>query len=183
MRFAQQSCKAIFSRGEALVERELSARLGVSKTPVREALKVLARSSLVTISPFRGAQVRRCTGTRPVDLRRCAFCWSLRPSDCRSPRQNKSRIAEARGILRDASTAGEQADLRALSVHNRRFHRLIYAHSGNDILTGFRRRQDQVALIVTVAWRRRPRGNKRRASTRRFSMRSRRATAKGQRNL
>ncbi len=44
--------------GQSLVETELAQLLGVSKTPVREALKTLARAGLVTMSPYRGATVR-----------------------------------------------------------------------------------------------------------------------------
>src|SRR5579859_4582023 len=44
--------------GQALVENELAAQLGVSKTPVREALKTLAGAGLVTMSPYKGATVR-----------------------------------------------------------------------------------------------------------------------------
>ena len=142
--------------GEPLVEREVAKRLGVSKTPVREALKVLARSGLVTISPFRGAQVREVHPELARSIYEVRIL--LEPEAVRRSvaSQDKSRIAEARGILRDARAAGERSDLTALSGYNRRFHRLIYAHSGNDILTGFLDDvQDQVALIATVAWRRR----------------------------
>src|SRR6476619_308836 len=44
--------------GQALVETDLAEVLGVSKTPVREALKTLAGAGLVTMSPYRGAAVR-----------------------------------------------------------------------------------------------------------------------------
>src|SRR5512142_1439034 len=44
--------------GQSLVETELAQLLGVSKTPVREALKTLAGAGLVTMSPYRGAAVR-----------------------------------------------------------------------------------------------------------------------------
>src|SRR5277367_3661407 len=44
--------------GQSLVETELAQLLGVSKTPVREALKTLAGAGLVTMSPYRGATVR-----------------------------------------------------------------------------------------------------------------------------
>src|ERR1700721_4288324 len=44
--------------GRPLVETDLAAVLGVSKTPVREALKTLAGAGLVTMSPYRGATVR-----------------------------------------------------------------------------------------------------------------------------
>lgn len=44
--------------GERLVEKDLAARLGVSKTPVREALALLEVDGLVEATPYRGAIVR-----------------------------------------------------------------------------------------------------------------------------
>ena len=44
--------------GQALVETDLAEVLGVSKTPVREALKTLAGAGLVCMSPYKGAVVR-----------------------------------------------------------------------------------------------------------------------------
>lgn len=44
--------------GHALVEAQLASELGVSKTPVREALISLSRDGLVDITPYRGARVR-----------------------------------------------------------------------------------------------------------------------------
>jgi DNA-binding GntR family transcriptional regulator len=44
--------------GERLVETELASRLGVSKTPVREALFLLESEGLVDVAPYRGATVR-----------------------------------------------------------------------------------------------------------------------------
>ena len=44
--------------GERLVEKDLAARLGVSKTPVREAIAMLEAEDLVEATPYRGAVVR-----------------------------------------------------------------------------------------------------------------------------
>src|SRR2546423_9721332 len=61
--FVLESIKAAILSGElrpgqALVEAELASGLEVSKTPVREALKTLAGSGLVVMSPYKGASVR-----------------------------------------------------------------------------------------------------------------------------
>lgn len=45
------------SAGDRIVERKLSAELSVSRTPVREALKLLEADGLIEISKNRGAQV------------------------------------------------------------------------------------------------------------------------------
>src|SRR5690349_9734612 len=47
----------VLQPGDQLVEARLAADLGVSKTPVREALIRLQRDGLVSIEPYRGARV------------------------------------------------------------------------------------------------------------------------------
>lgn len=53
--------------GRKLNERELSETLGISRTPLREALKVLAAEGLIDISPNRGASVSRLSATEIRD--------------------------------------------------------------------------------------------------------------------
>ena len=58
--------------GQALVETELAAQFGVSKTPVREALKTLAGTGLVVMSQYKGVTVRiggRRHGREVYDVR------------------------------------------------------------------------------------------------------------------
>ena len=54
--------------GAKIPERELCERLGVSRTPMREALKVLASEGLVSLVPNRGAVVRGLTREDIDDL-------------------------------------------------------------------------------------------------------------------
>ncbi len=46
-----------FAPGERLGETALAARLGISRTPLREAFRLLAREGLVLLEPHRGARV------------------------------------------------------------------------------------------------------------------------------
>ncbi|MEA2689587.1 MAG: hypothetical protein QOJ39_3809 [Candidatus Eremiobacteraeota bacterium] len=48
--------------GSRIDERALCERFGVSRTPLREALKVLASEGLVELLPHRGARVTRLSG-------------------------------------------------------------------------------------------------------------------------
>src|SRR5437868_322941 len=51
----------VLSPGEKIQEPVLCERFGVSRTPLREALKVLASEGLVTLQPNRGAVVTALT--------------------------------------------------------------------------------------------------------------------------
>lgn len=54
--------------GERLVEAELCARLGISRTPLREAMRLLEAEGLVMLSPHRGASVAVLTAEETGDL-------------------------------------------------------------------------------------------------------------------
>jgi DNA-binding GntR family transcriptional regulator len=73
--------------GTHLVTQEVAARFGVSHTPVREALIVLAGIGLIDLLPNRGAVVRRVTAT---DVRE--VCQVRRALECQATRSACGRI-------------------------------------------------------------------------------------------
>ncbi len=131
--------------GQALVETDLAATLNVSKTPVREALKTLAGSGLVVMSPYKGAAVRT------VDAEMAGSVYDVRmlmePEALRRAVQLGASFDDAALALEDVG------DLARRSLANRRFHRALYAGCGNplmiQILDGLR---DQAALITVAGW-------------------------------
>jgi DNA-binding GntR family transcriptional regulator len=54
--------------GSKVSEKDLCELFGISRTPLREALKVLATEGLVVLLPHRGARVARLTGRDMADL-------------------------------------------------------------------------------------------------------------------
>jgi DNA-binding GntR family transcriptional regulator len=141
--------------GQSLVETDLAAVLGVSKTPVREALKTLAGAGLVTMSPYRGAVVRL------VDDEHARHIYDLRLF--LEPEALGRAIAAghdwraARLALERAAIAADQAER---SLANRDFHRELYAGCRNPLLTGvLDDLRDQTALVSTAAWRNDPAAN------------------------
>ncbi|MEO6625350.1 MAG: GntR family transcriptional regulator, partial [Burkholderiaceae bacterium] len=54
--------------GERIQEMQLAQQLGVSRTPIREALKVLTSEGLVELLPLRGAIVKAFTGKDARDM-------------------------------------------------------------------------------------------------------------------
>jgi DNA-binding GntR family transcriptional regulator len=138
--------------GRALVETDLAEVLGVSKTPVREALKTLAGAGLVTISPYKGTVVR------VVDDQQARHIYDARL--LLEPEALGRAVAAghdwqpAHQALATAEAAADQAER---SLANRDFHRELYAGCGNPLLVGMLDDlRDQTALVSVSAWRHRP---------------------------
>lgn len=143
--------------GQPLVERELATLLGVSKTPVREALKLLSRSGLVTISAYRGAFVQRVDDVFARSIYEVRMLLEPPAVRLATARQRKASLAEAESALEDARAAGEARDYATLGTANRRFHRALYEDCGNPTLVEMLDElQDKVALISVVGWSQRP---------------------------
>jgi len=141
-----------FKPGAALVENELAGQFGVSKTPVREALKALESSGLVVIRPYAGTTVRELSEQDALAIYDMRLL--LEPEALRRGVSAKSDFTGAERALEHAALA-EDASTR--STANRDFHRGLYANCGNPLLVsaldGLR---DQTALISTSSWAREP---------------------------
>jgi DNA-binding GntR family transcriptional regulator len=57
--------------GEKLTETSLAERMGISRSPVREALQALSRDGLITVEPRRGARVNTLDARDAADLYTC----------------------------------------------------------------------------------------------------------------
>lgn len=138
--------------GQALVEAELAERLGVSKTPVREALKTLAGSGLVVMLPYKGVTVRRVDKA----LARAVYDMRLLLEPVAAGRATLSdQVLEEAGAALDVSDRAEDAADRSLA--NRAFHRTLYAGCGNPLLVkALDDLRDQTALVSSAAWARQP---------------------------
>lgn len=138
--------------GQPLIETELAAQLGVSKTPVREALKTLAGAGLVTMSPYKGASVRT------VDDKLAHSVYDIRILlEPEAVRRAASAGGAASAWWDTAGSALDAADGAADRAErqqaNREFHRALYAGCGNDLMVGILDGlRDQTALVSTAVW-------------------------------
>ncbi len=135
--------------GRPLVETDLADVLGVSKTPVREALKTLAGAGLVTMSPYKGAIVR------VVDNGLARHVYDARL--LLEPEALARTVAAghdwqaAHAALALAEGTRDQA---GRSLANRDFHRALYAGCGNPLLVRMLDDlRDQTALVTVAGWR------------------------------
>lgn len=122
--------------GERLIETELAARFGVSRGPIREALRILERRRLIDIVPRHGAYVREVSLNSIADLfnTRLALTTSaarimalVRPPNFMETLRH--RVDELRRLARDpGTTPGDFAYVVTRAV------RTIARGSGNDML-------------------------------------------------
>jgi DNA-binding GntR family transcriptional regulator len=121
-----------FARGERIREEEIAKSLGVSRTPVREALQRLQQRGLLVVRPGRGFAVAQLSNKQIFDL--YAMREILEGSAARFAAQHatESEIAILYQLQKQLSNEGH--DLLALVTLNRRFHQHIYEATHNQYL-------------------------------------------------
>jgi DNA-binding GntR family transcriptional regulator len=120
--------------GTRLDEVELATRFGVSRTPIREALRLLLGEGLVETRPQRGAVVAQVTPQRLIEMfevmgeleAMCARLAARRMSD-----DELAGIEAAHEACRESATA---RDADGYFYNNERFHFAIYEASHNTFL-------------------------------------------------
>jgi DNA-binding GntR family transcriptional regulator len=120
--------------GSKLVERDLAEELGVSRVPVREALKTLVAEGLVTPRPRTWAVVREFTPADVADLnevRSALEVLAFRLAANRRTREGLERLRAALETELDAARAGDAARARRAAAD---FHETVTAIAGNDLL-------------------------------------------------
>ena len=117
--------------GQRLKEEDLARQLGISRTPVREALLMLQVEGLIVATPNRGATVRVHTPDDLEDL------YVLRA------------VLEGHAVRRAASRVGEEQvdELRELVRENLFFHNTILEIAGSARLASMVRRVIELPLV------------------------------------
>ena len=121
--------------GAALTELALSERLGVSRTPVRGALQRLADEGLVDMLPNKGAVVVGVTERDLIDIyniRMRLEGLAARTAAERMSDEDKKRLADSVDLAEFYIRKNDFEHLKELDTE---FHRIIYAATGNRMLS------------------------------------------------
>jgi DNA-binding GntR family transcriptional regulator len=121
---------------ERLNESALSERLGVSRTPLREAIKVLATEGLLDLLPNRGSQVASFSQTEIDEMLEviAALEGAAAELACRNAaQQDLAAITALHSSMVSAHAAGDAARYADL---NRNIHDALIRASGNGVLQG-----------------------------------------------
>lgn len=138
-------------QGEFLSEQELADRIGVSRTPIREALLLLAAEDLVRLVPKRGAQIVPLSGreiSEVMELRGIVERYAAErvdPGDL----DLMSELAEL--LERQRALSGPEHAKEFIAVDHL-FHATIVAAAGNTLLNrhydGLRSRQIRAGVVA-----------------------------------
>ncbi|HIC67808.1 MAG: GntR family transcriptional regulator [Paracoccus sp. (in: a-proteobacteria)] len=113
--------------GQMLQERDLVARLGISKSPIRDALLKLEQRGLIEVLPRKGYRVRQ------IDISDVRDMYGLRlilERECISLMMDTAS-KDVLERLDDFAEAPSSPDLPTWIDYNRAFHTYIAAHCGN----------------------------------------------------
>ncbi len=119
---------------ERLGERELCERFAISRTPLREALKVLAAEGLVELLPHRGARVASLTRADIQNLFEVMASLESLSGELAAARISDEQLAEIDGYHAAMVDAYRRRDLPTYFDQNQAIHERIIAASGNPVL-------------------------------------------------
>lgn len=120
--------------GEHLKERELSEKMGISTTPIKEALRILSHEGLVETIPRKGTYVSEAANSSIEEVlllkanleALCAYLAAHKMTDAEI-----GQLAKQVDVMRELA---DQKDAEKLQIVNSQFHALIRKGSKNPLI-------------------------------------------------
>jgi DNA-binding GntR family transcriptional regulator len=123
--------------GAPLVERRISEEMGVSRAPVREALRQLEDEGLVVTIPYKGTYVTRVTPEVMDEILSLRTVLEVYALERALPRLKSEGVEPLRELIGEMERAGESDDPERLDELHNQFHRTLYERAGNGLLLQF----------------------------------------------
>lgn len=120
--------------GTRLMEVELAADMGVSRTPIREAIRKLEKEGLVTIEPRRGAYASQISVKDMVDILEVRQDMEGLAAYFASSRMTEEQMADLKRTSDSYNRAVAEGDMDSMIAYDTRFHRIIVESCNNNIL-------------------------------------------------
>jgi DNA-binding GntR family transcriptional regulator len=117
-----------------LDERQLSQALGVSRTPIREAMTLLEQEGFLRTLPRRGVFIIRKTRREIVEMIQVWAALESMAARLATQRASDAEIAQLRAMMADFQTARPDEHMDEYSDANIAFHQAIIAMSGCDLI-------------------------------------------------
>ena len=130
----QAILKGELEPGERLMEIQLAGRLGVSRTPVREAIRKLELEGLVVMIPRKGAEVASITEKSLRDVLEVRKALEELAAELACQRMTEEEIVEAEKQLENFKKEVQSNDVTKIAEMDVEFHEMIYMGTKNERL-------------------------------------------------
>ena len=122
--------------GGQLRERDISSDLGISRSPLREALTRLEEEGLIVRVPFRGAFVVEVSAEEVAEISSVRLLVEPYAGELAADALRGSERPRLMEALEELRRATDDADIPASIDAHLQFHRLFYELSGHGVLRG-----------------------------------------------
>lgn len=136
--------------GERVKDSEWSVRLGISRTPVREAMRKLSQEGLLTTLPAGGYEVRRLAADDLENLYRCRAGLEFAATHEATAAATPQQLSDIRAVVEATDRAIAAGDLDKVFELNSRFHALIVQASGNDFVKASLKSLNNLIVLYRV---------------------------------
>lgn len=138
--------------GARIDEQAIAARLGVSRTPLRDAITRLASEGLIEQRPYRGSFVRELSARQIDDLYETRQVLEGLAARRAVVHATDDELAELAGILEETRQALDDHDLEGYAAADERFHSMVAQLSRNEsLIQSLERLRAQVQLVRVAA--------------------------------
>ena len=135
-RLRQMIIDGYLQPGDKVPERQLCEHFGVSRTPLREALKVLAAEGLIELAPNRGAMIAALDPDEADECQPISAAIEALSGELACELITDAEIEEIKALNEAMVADYEAGNLKGFFDKNRRVHQHIVAAAHNPILAG-----------------------------------------------
>ena len=122
--------------GERLMEVAIAEHMGVSRTPVREAIRRLEAEGLVTMVPRKGTHVSELSAKDIIDVLEVRGALDKLATSLAAKRMKPQQLRALESIHKQFVSCVEKENIEGAVKKDIEFHDAIYAASGNSRLIG-----------------------------------------------
>ena len=130
----QAILKGELAPGERLMEIQLAERLGVSRTPIREAIRKLELEGLVLMIPRKGAEVAKISEQNLRDVLEVRRSLEELAIDLACQRMEPEELSELKKTQEEFAAAISEGDAMRIAQTDERYHDIIYNSTKNQKL-------------------------------------------------
>lgn len=130
----RRTIAGVYRAGQRLTEEALTRELGVSRPPLREAMRMLQQEGLLTAEPRRGVMVTPLTAADVREIYSLRHALENLAIELAVPVQDESQLKPMLMAVADMRRCVRRGDRAALTLANHRFHQSLVRLAGHSRL-------------------------------------------------